>query len=400
VAIVNRCRFFGNSATGPGGAVYEAGNLQFVMTNCDLGGNTSPTGGGLLLDSPTTRIVNCTVAESLGPGARVDSPPSGMTLANCIFWDNSEGAIGGFFPNPIVTYSDMQGGWTGPGSNNIDADPLFAPDLTGTWTSAPVYDPAADLTVLTAAGADFLPGGLVGRLIFPDTSLESVHTVVLANTATTITLIGELWSVIVTEGDTYAVRDYRLSGGSPCIDAADNTAVPAGVTSDLDRLPRFLDIPETVDTGNGAPPIVDMGAYEALGDGCLAITSLETICHGDGSTFTVNVEGLNACTGGSTSATFTSAGGEVGADFCATLIINIEHGGFCCSTQVCVPVPDCAPSPPPCDVDGDFEIGVTDFLTLLSAWGPNSGHPADLDGDGTVGVADFLELLSMWGPCP
>ena len=30
----------------------------------------------------------------------------------------------------------------------------------------------------------------------------------------------------------------------------------------LDQQPRFRDDPETVDTGVGPPPIVDMGAYE------------------------------------------------------------------------------------------------------------------------------------------
>ena len=57
--------------------------------------------------------------------------------------------------------------------------------------------------------------------------------------------------------------DLRLSPGSPCIDAADNTAVPIGITTDLAGNPRFVDNLITPDTGNGTPPIVDMGAYEA-----------------------------------------------------------------------------------------------------------------------------------------
>ncbi len=53
----------------------------------------------------------------------------------------------------------------------------------------------------------------------------------------------------------------------------------------------------------------------------------------------------------------------------------------------------------PWDVDGGG-VGITDFLALLAAWGPNPGHPADFDGDGNVGIVDFLELLANWGPCP
>ena len=51
------------------------------------------------------------------------------------------------------------------------------------------------------------------------------------------------------------------------------------------------------------------------------------------------------------------------------------------------------------DLDGNNEVDVDDFLTLLAAWEPNPGHPADLDGDGEVGVDDFLLLLANWGPC-
>jgi len=52
------------------------------------------------------------------------------------------------------------------------------------------------------------------------------------------------------------------------------------------------------------------------------------------------------------------------------------------------------------DVDGNTIVGITDFLDLLAAWGPNPGHPADFDGDDFVGINDFLDLLANWGQCP
>lgn len=54
----------------------------------------------------------------------------------------------------------------------------------------------------------------------------------------------------------------------------------------------------------------------------------------------------------------------------------------------------------PGDIDDDYNVGITDFLALLAAWGPNPGHLADVDFDGSVGILDFLILLANWGPCP
>jgi hypothetical protein len=68
-----------------------------------------------------------------------------------------------------------------------------------------------------------------------------------------------------------------------------------------------------------------------------------------------------------------------------------------------VPVPDCSAAAQPCGLDHDGDVGVTDFLLLVGAWGTCTDCGdcvADLDGDCTVGVTDFLILLANWGPCP
>ncbi len=53
----------------------------------------------------------------------------------------------------------------------------------------------------------------------------------------------------------------------------------------------------------------------------------------------------------------------------------------------------------PGDVNGDGEVGITDFLALLAAWGPCADCdvcPADFDGDCAVGITDMLILLANW----
>jgi predicted outer membrane repeat protein len=96
----------------------------------------------------TLPVVNCTFAGNSasgnGGGLYVDiaiSPP----IANSVFWGNSD--AGGMdesaqihrnnAPNTTVSYSIVQGGWSGNGTNNLDADPLFvdadgADDTIGT----------------------------------------------------------------------------------------------------------------------------------------------------------------------------------------------------------------------------------------------------------------------------
>ena len=57
------------------------------------------------------------------------------------------------------------------------------------------------------------------------------------------------------------------------------------------------------------------------------------------------------------------------------------------------------PASCPWDLDCGGNVGITDFLELLAAWGTNPGGPPDFNGDGNVGIEDFLELLANWGPC-
>ncbi|MHC4081440.1 MAG: hypothetical protein ACYS15_01820 [Planctomycetota bacterium] len=57
------------------------------------------------------------------------------------------------------------------------------------------------------------------------------------------------------------------------------------------------------------------------------------------------------------------------------------------------------PCPQDCG-DSDGEVGIADFLAMLSQWGLE-GTSCDLGiGHPGVGVEEFLTLIARWGECP
>ncbi len=132
--------------------------------------------------------------------------------------------------------------------------------------------------------------------------------------------------------------------------------------------------------------------------GCFTVTDESIDCHADGSTFTYTVQGTDSCTGGSSSYVFTASGGAPGQEMCFTLLIAGD-GGFCCTTELCITVPDCAEPAMPGDIDRDNLVGIADLMELLASWGPCSDCSscgADLDGDCDVGIGDLLVVLTNW----
>jgi hypothetical protein len=79
---------------------------------------------------PSPTLINCTFwNNSADHGGGINNYYSSPTLSNCILWRNSPNQIGDYEGLPVVTYSDVQGGY--PGEGNIDADPLFVDQGTG-----------------------------------------------------------------------------------------------------------------------------------------------------------------------------------------------------------------------------------------------------------------------------
>lgn len=95
-----------------------------------------------------------------------------------------------------------------------------------------------------------------------------------------------------------ASGNLHLHHTSPAIDAGDNDAVPIDVTTDLAGNPRFVDVASVPDTGNGTPPIVDMGAYEAAFADVSLVKAVypETAVPGGPITFTLSISNSGSVT--------------------------------------------------------------------------------------------------------
>ncbi|MCP4712222.1 MAG: hypothetical protein GY869_26670, partial [Planctomycetes bacterium] len=133
---ITNCIFIGNSAE-DGGAICNLRSLPAV-TKCIFSGNSAGDLGGAMnnwYSNPT--VTNCTFsgnsANNCGGMANVHT--SSPAVTNCIFWNNSGSQIyNSVDADPIVIYSNVQGGYIGTG--NIEDDPMFVdPDgsdnLTG-----------------------------------------------------------------------------------------------------------------------------------------------------------------------------------------------------------------------------------------------------------------------------
>ncbi|MHC4110407.1 MAG: choice-of-anchor Q domain-containing protein, partial [Planctomycetota bacterium] len=128
--ILANCIFIGNSSDSRGGAIYnEFFNIN--VDNCVFKGNRAILGGAIwneaYLESELATISNCTfsdnIASNAGGGIYCESDYDNIHVSNCILWGDTPDEIHAGIRPPLITYSDIQGGW--PGLGNIDTDPLF-----------------------------------------------------------------------------------------------------------------------------------------------------------------------------------------------------------------------------------------------------------------------------------
>ncbi|MHC4477483.1 MAG: hypothetical protein ACYTEL_17685 [Planctomycetota bacterium] len=303
--ILTNCTFIGNAASGEGGGMHNW-EAHVTVTNCTLTGNfTGQCGGGMANAGSNPTVSNCTFSgnSALEGGAMWNWEFSSPIVVNCMFRGNCANFGGGMtnqgaFCSPMLTNCTFSG-------NRADND---GGGMHNTYSNVPILTNCS-----FSANSAYDEGGgicndrdsspiLINCILWGNEDAggidESAQIHTNGGTPVTNYSCVQGWTgglggdgnhgdnplFVDADGadDIVGTQDdnLRVWGGSPCIDAGDNTAVPADIADldndgntaermplDLDYGERFWDDPCTPDI-NGVPDppaypnVVDMGAYE------------------------------------------------------------------------------------------------------------------------------------------
>jgi predicted outer membrane repeat protein len=127
----HNCSISENTADQGGGIYLSGGSTAQIFNSLFVLDQARTTGGGLYTTGSTPTCVNNTFCRNVAAsGGAIYATNSTTTIVNTICWrDTANGAqelsAGG--GSTAITYSDVQGGWTGTG--NIDLNPLFKDEV-------------------------------------------------------------------------------------------------------------------------------------------------------------------------------------------------------------------------------------------------------------------------------
>lgn len=236
--------FDGNSGSW-GGAIYLNGTGA-TIANARLRQNTAYNGAGLVIFGGEPLISNAVFSNNTASNSGAGIYNHGASIPSLVgvtFSGNAAGASGGAIYNYVGSYIQLRNSvlW---GDSAADGPELLALE-TGSVT--------ASFSIVGGGSAGQGNQGADPQFVLnPSPGADGA------------------WGT----GDDL-LGDLHLRPGSPAIDAGDNAAVPADTLDvngdhntdeplplDLDGAGRFADDPDRADTGHGAAPIVDIGAYE------------------------------------------------------------------------------------------------------------------------------------------
>ncbi len=272
---------------GLGGGVLVRGRIAVDLVRCEILRNSAEYGAGMMVrGGAKVALYHCVLHRNFGvfgvafwiDGGEDGQRPTELSLVSCLI--SGEGGDGhdlidGFYAGPSTRI-------TVSGSSVVTANYL-------TFTTLQHGSLHVENSVLWALSE--IPGDVFVVDLLSDAAMQVRSSVVVGGPPRIRLADGAAldWDTTSISDDpmmrdpdgpdddinTRGNNDFRLAAGSPCIDAGDNSLVPADafdldgdgdtnepIPIDFDARPRFVDDPFTLDPGIGAPPIVDMGAYE------------------------------------------------------------------------------------------------------------------------------------------
>jgi hypothetical protein len=255
---VTDCIFTSNYAS-RGGGMLNDNNSNPTVTDCIFTSNTGEYGGGMYnaYGSHST-VTNCTFENNSASwfGGGMDNKDSNPTVTNCSFISNYGYYGGGMFnetaSSPNVTNCTFAGNtaWYGGGQGG---GMHITANSNPTVTNCIFWGNTPDEITVVESDPSITYSNVQGG--WPDTDNTNINTDPLF--------------VIAADGD------LRLLWGSPCIDTGDNTAIPAGITTDFEGEQRIFDGDNnaiaTIDMGadeyNNSPPLADAGLDKTAQEG-------------------------------------------------------------------------------------------------------------------------------------
>ncbi len=267
----------------PGG--YGGGILNIsgspTLANLKIGSNNAMLGAGMYNENSSPTLKNVTFVGNGGgysccqrSGGGMYNKSSSPTLMGVFFDGNSADLVGGGMDNvtgssPVLTNVVFRGNSAkrGGGMYNSGSSPtLINVTFNGNQSAeggAGIYNALNSGPVIYNT---ILWGDSAGEVLNEAGSIPILHYILVQGGCPAAALCDHLLAqdpqFIQLPGGGNA-GDFRLKLNSPAIDAGDNTILPPGATVDLNGAPRFVDNPFIPNSGNGAPPVVDLGAYEA-----------------------------------------------------------------------------------------------------------------------------------------
>ncbi|MBI5869454.1 MAG: right-handed parallel beta-helix repeat-containing protein [Actinobacteria bacterium] len=151
----------GNSAQSDGGGVWISSTTKTTITNCIISGNSAAgTGttsyGGGVFGSTLTTVINSTIGGNYS-GKYGGGYSGGGTITNSIIYGNSATTGLQITGSPTVSYSDIQGGFTGAANANYDPQFVEIRSYTEAPTSTGNYHLQQGSLCRDAASAQYAP---------------------------------------------------------------------------------------------------------------------------------------------------------------------------------------------------------------------------------------------------